>query len=342
MTNVNQTASATAPSKALATRKKSSGELLKEEFDKWKPTLKAVLPAHLDADRIVKMSMGAYMRSDYLQKCTIVSVVKATIMAAELGLEVGGLLGEAYLVPFNNKKKVKDGNVFVTREVTEAQLIPGYKGLCKLARQTGEIAAIYACGVDESELNGFRVVLGTERKITHTMTMDDSRTGNCFAYYAVIKFKDGSEHFEVMTRKMVDAIRLRSKASENGPWVTDFDWMAKKTVLKQALKLVTMSPEKPALAQAVALDNASESGEAFNTDLVAEFEVSEGDMSASAESVMQGTQGGAPAPAQIQPANSRAAKLSSQLGEEKAEPARVSNEEESATALFDGVKGQKS
>ena len=313
--NGNQTQAVTttvaAPSKALAQRKKSMGELLKDEFERWKPTLKAVLPAHLDADRIIKMAMGAYMRSDYLQKCTIVSVVKATIMAAELGLEVGGLLGESYLVPFDNKKKVKDGNVFKEVKVTEATLIPGYKGLVKLARQSGDVSSIYACAVDESELESFKVVLGTERKITHDMNLSETRAGKSLAYYAVIKFKDGTEHFEVMTKKMVDEIKKRSKAADSGPWQTDYDWMAKKTVLKQALKLVTMSPEKPALANAVALDNAMEGGDAFNTDIVAEFEVREEDSSATADSIAQNA-----SPAQVPQPATRSAALSARLGGE--------------------------
>lgn len=265
----------TTPSTALATRKLSSGELLKREFDKWKPTLAAVLPRHLDAERIIKMAIGAFMRSDDLQACTIGSIIKATIMAAELGLEPGGLLGECYLVGYSNKKKVRDGNVWKEVKVREATLIPGYRGLIKLARQTGDVVGIYAVAVDESEVRGFRVVLGTERRIEHEMDLTAARTEKLFAAYGVVQFRDGSNHFEVMTKGQIDAIKNRSAASSSGPWVSDYAAMAKKTMIKQVLKMVTLSPEKPALAQAIAADNAAESGEAFNTDLTAEFEVIE-------------------------------------------------------------------
>lgn len=264
---------------AIEKRKPTGGELLHQEFQKWKPTLKALLPAHLDAERIIKMAMGAYLRSDLLQKCTLSSVVKATIMAAELGLEPGGLLGEAYLVPFNNTKKFRDGNVWKERKVMEATLIPGYKGLVKLARQTGDIASVYACLVDESEARTFSVALGTTRCIKHDMDLSSERSGKVFAAYAVVKFKDGSEHFEVMTKPEIDAIRARSKASEAGPWETDYGWMAKKTVLKQTLKLVTLSTDRPSLAVAAAADDAAEAGQAFNTELTAEFEVVEDSLS---------------------------------------------------------------
>lgn len=314
MTNQATTANGNGqPKTALAKRPKSSGELLRDEFEKWRPTLRAVLPSHLDPDRIIKMACMAFVRSEDLQRCTLASVVKATIMAAELGLEVGGLLGEAYLVPYDNKKKVKDGNQWKEVKVREATLIPGYKGLAKLARQSGDVSAIYACVVDTSEVKSFAVTLGTERGIKHEMNLCDSRKGEVFAVYAVVKFKDGSDHFEVMTRSQVDAIRKRSKATgDTSPWATDYEWMAKKTALKQALKLVTLSPDKPQLAMAIAADNAVESGEAFNTDITAEFEAL--DEGATAEQAL--SQGMQQAP--VQQETSRAAELGALLDGKKA------------------------
>jgi recombination protein RecT len=260
VTNTNGTAK-DASGKALA--KPAPITILRAEFEKWKPTLKAVLPKHLDADRIIKMATAAFLRSEDLQKCTVVSIIKATIVAAELGLEPGGLLGECYLVPFNNKKKVRDGNVWKDVPVTEATLIPGYKGLIKLARQSGDISTISAYVVDEAD--AFHVELGLEPKLTHVPNMSN-KTGNAKAFYCVVKFKDGGFHFEVMTKAEVDAIRARSKASGSGPWTTDYGWMGRKTVIKQALKMVTLSSEKPQVAIAVAADNSAEMGEVFSTE----------------------------------------------------------------------------
>ena len=98
--------------------------------------------------------------------------------------------------------------------------------------------------------------------------------GEVFAAYAVVKFKDGSDHFEVMTKSQIDAIRKRSKATgESSPWNTDYDWMSKKTAIKQALKTVPKSPDKPALVQALAHDRAVDLGEAFNSDLADAIDV---------------------------------------------------------------------
>jgi hypothetical protein len=61
-----------------------------------------------------------------------------------------------------------------------------------------------------------------------------------------------------MTRKQVDAHRRRSKSSGSGPWVTDYAAMAKKTVIKQVLKLCPASTD---LVRALEIDTAHEMGE---------------------------------------------------------------------------------
>jgi recombination protein RecT len=252
-------------------------DLLKKDFETWRPTLRAILPRHIDPERVIKIAMNVYLNNPELQRCTPASMVRATLQAAELGLEPSPLLGEAYFLPFKNKKKVKDGNVLKDTEVQEVQLIPGYVGLVKLAKQTGDIADVYAVVVDESEkkpefdrdgrvLAGFYVEEGTVRKIHH-IRQTENRTGVLFAVYGVVKFKDGTCHYEVMSKGDVDAIRARSKAKDSGPWVTDYAAMAKKTAIKQALKTVPKSPEKPQLAQAIAADNSADDGRAFSTDL---------------------------------------------------------------------------
>lgn len=259
---------------AMEKAKPSRMDLLKQGFADWRSTLKAVLPKHIDPDRVIKIAMNVYLNKPELQSCTPLSMIRATLQAAELGLEPSPLLGEAWFIPFKNTKKVKDGNVFKDVKVDEVQLIPGYVGLVKLAKQTGEVADVYAVAVDEceSEPEYFQVFEGTERRIHHVRRTAE-RTGNLFAVYAVVKFKDGTNHFEVLSKSEVDAVRKRSKSADSGPWVTDYVEMAKKTAIKRALKTVPKSPEKPQLAQAIATDNAADIGEAFSTDLAAAIDV---------------------------------------------------------------------
>jgi recombinational DNA repair protein RecT len=71
--------------------------------------------------------------------------------------------------------------------------------------------------------------------------------------YSVVYLK-GCEHpsVEVMTLREVDDIRMRSMSKDSGPWVTDFEEMAKKTVFRRHSKVLPMSAE---LAQAMASDD---------------------------------------------------------------------------------------
>jgi recombination protein RecT len=180
-------------------------------------------------------------------------MIKATIVAAELGLTPGSLLGEAYFVPFGN----------------EVQLIPGYKGLIKLARQSGEVLSISAYVVDESDF--FEVELGLEPRVIHRPNLQ-GRVNRLKAVYAVAKLADGGHAFEFMLPHDIDAIRVRSKGASSGPWKTDYYEMAKKTVLKRLLKLLALSTDKgDALALAVQADYSAETGEIFKTPTVEEL-----------------------------------------------------------------------
>lgn len=256
-------------------------DLVRKALVEGKATLRAILPKHIDPDRVTKIALAVYMNKPELQQCTPHSMVRATLQCAELGLDPSPLLGEAHFIPFKNKVKVRDGNQWKDQEQLEVQLMPGYAGLIKLAKQTGDIVDIYAVVVDECEkdpvfdktgqlVSGFYVEQGTVRKIRHIQKFE-GRTGKVFACYGVVQFKDGSSHFEVFSLAELEAIRARSKAYQGNqtstPWATDFPAMCRKTMIKQALKTVPKSPEKPGLAQAIAADNAAELGEAFGTEL---------------------------------------------------------------------------
>ena len=61
--------------------------------------------------------------------------------------------------------------------------------------------------------------------------------GRVIAYYAVFETAEGGTGFEIMSREDVEAhAKKYSKSFGSGPWKTDFDAMAKKTVLKRVLK----------------------------------------------------------------------------------------------------------
>lgn len=207
-----------------------------------KPQLAAALPKHLNPERMVRVALTCYRMTPDLAKCDPMSVLAAVVQCAQLGLEPG-LLGQAYLLPFKRNKKNPDGTWTSTYE---CQFIPGYKGLLSLARRSGEVTAI---GTEIAyENDTFDMQLGIEPSITHKPLLDGDR-GKPRLVYGVAKFRDGGYHFEWMPISAINAIRARSKSKDNGPWVTDFEQMARKTLIRRMSNYLPMSVELAAALQ---------------------------------------------------------------------------------------------
>jgi recombination protein RecT len=137
-------------------------------------------------------------------------------------------------------------------------LIISYKGMIALARRSGEILSIEARAVYERDT--FSVRYGIDATVEHVPYLDGDPGKLKFAY-AVAKLRDGGVQIDVMNRTQIDAIRTRSRAGQKGPWVTDYDEMAKKTVLRRLFKMLPVSAE---LAEAIEKGDAHEFGEPMN------------------------------------------------------------------------------
>ena len=207
-----------------------------------KPQLATALPRHMTADRMARVMLTELRMNEKLAEAALqnpMSFFGAMLRASQLGLEVGNGLGHCYLLPFKRNKKV-DGRW--TEMPAETQLIIGYKGMIDLARRSGQIENIYACEVYAGEK--FEVPLGLNPDIIHVRSMDvDDASSNIVAIYAVAKLKGGGVQFEVMRRSQIEAIRERSKSKSDGPWVTDWAEMGKKTVVRRLFKFLPVSIE---------------------------------------------------------------------------------------------------
>jgi recombination protein RecT len=215
-------------------------------LEKMKPQIALALPRHVDPSRMLRIVLTTVQRTPKLLDCTRESLLACIVQCAQLGLEPDGLLGHAYLIPFWNNKEKRQ----------ECQLIVGYKGLLKLARQSGEVSSICARVVHEKD--EFDYEYGLEEKLRHRPSMEDDPGPLQFAY-AIFFLKDGSKHFEVMSFREIERIRMRSKAAEYGPWSTDYEEMAKKTVLRRASKMSPASIEDR-MAKAIAMDELADAG----------------------------------------------------------------------------------
>jgi recombination protein RecT len=223
-------------------------------LEKSKAQIALALPKHMNAERMMRIALTSVQRTPKLLECEPISLIGAVIQASQLGLEPDGVLGQAYLIPYYNGRK----------KVNEVQFQPGYKGLLALARRSGEIGAVDTRVVCEKDQ--FSYAFGLEPKLFHIPAALEDR-GPCTYVYAVVRLKDGSSQFDVMSRGEIEAHRKHySRASEDGPWQTAWDEMAKKTVLKRVLKLAPASVE---LQKAIALDEHAEAGLPQDLDAVA-------------------------------------------------------------------------
>jgi recombination protein RecT len=194
--------------------------------DAYKKQFALALPKHLKPERFIRIALTALTKNPKLGKCTQASLVSCLLDLSALGLEPDGR--RAHLIPYMNNKT---GELVCT-------LIVDYKGLVELAMNTKEVSNIHADVICENDI--FEYNLG--QIVRHEIDFHRDR-GVMYAAYCIITMKDGTKKCEVMTKAEIDAIRERSKAGKDGPWVTDYNEMAKKTVFRRASKWIKLSPE---------------------------------------------------------------------------------------------------
>jgi len=216
-------------------------------FETRKGELARALPrAGITADRLLRVLFTATQKQPDLFKCDLASVYKCVLLSAQAGLLPDGITGQAHIIPFKNGKSGK----------LEAQLILGYRGYLALARRSGEVDVIAAHEVREGD--EFVFEYGTNATLRHVpSTAPDRDRKEITHFYATAKFRSGSTDFEVMTRNDVDTIRARARAKDDGPWVTDYAEMGKKTAIRRLCKRLPQSEDSARLLE---LDAKAEGG----------------------------------------------------------------------------------
>lgn len=232
-----------------AARKPAGGDIAALLTDpKIKQQMQLALPRHVTAERLARVALTEVRKNPALARCDQTSFLGALMTCAQLGLEPGGPLGHAYLIPFENRKAGR----------TEVQFIVGYRGMIDLARRSGQIVSIEARAVYEGDT--FEVTLGLDSNLRHVPDFDNparTQPEKLRFVYSVAKLKDGGVQFEVMSRREVEAVRAQSRAGSSGPWVTHFEQMALKTVVRRLFKWLPISVE---LAAAIEADERAEMG----------------------------------------------------------------------------------
>jgi len=224
---INKVAGANTPS--VGTQKaQSPAQTIADYLKRMAPEISKALPKHMDADRLARVALTTIRTTPKLLECNVHSLMAAVMQSAQLGLEPG-LLGHCYIIPYGK----------------EAQFIIGYKGMIDLARRSGNIESITVEPVYKNDYFKFKRGLDKDEfeHIPWDMREDESfkESGGLVRVYLIARFKDGGYYFHRMSKSEIDAHRKRSKAGGNGPWVTDYEEMAKKTVVRSAWKWLPIS-----------------------------------------------------------------------------------------------------
>lgn len=193
-------------------------ELVTNDF--FRNQIGEALPGNLTLTRYMRCLATQVQKNPKLMGCTPDSVRASAITCAQMGVEPNGR--DAHLIPYGQ----------------ECTLIIDYKGLVKLALQSGEISNIHADVICENDIFSY----DKGRIAVHQIDFKKPR-GKVYAVYALANFKDGTEKAEVMHLDEVESIRNRSRAGQSGPWKTDYNEMAKKTALRRLSKWLPLSPD---------------------------------------------------------------------------------------------------
>jgi recombination protein RecT len=216
--------------------------------------IKMALPRYLDPGRFVRVVLTQYNQNPKLWACSDVSFLAAVMTAAQLGLEPDGTLNEGYIIPYG----------------TKAQFQTGWRGILKLARNTGNIKDVQLESVFEKDK--FIHVKGLNPDLQHK-PCDDADPGEITHVYFIVRFMNGGFQYKVMSKAQIirirdkyskayisglsrihammkdrniseeRAIEILSESGQLSPWFTNEEAMMKKTVAIQGCKLLDLSAD---------------------------------------------------------------------------------------------------
>lgn len=194
------------------------------------PEIKKALPSVITPERFTRMALSALNTTPKLSECSQISFLAALMNAAQLGLEPNTPLGQAYLIPYNNKGK------------QECQFQIGFKGMIDLVYRNDQVQTIQAQCVYEND--EFEYELGLNAKLVHKPALKER--GELILVYALFRLENGGFAFDVMSKEDIDAHAIKySKgfSSSYSPWKTNYEEMAKKTVIKKVLKYAPLKTD---------------------------------------------------------------------------------------------------
>lgn len=197
----------------------------------------AVVDSSVEWSRECQFAIQAFQANDFLAKTALSnpsSAQNAIINIAAIGISLNPALKHAYLVP---RKKA------VCLDIS-------YMGMMHIAQESGSILWGQA---EIIRANDTYRKTGFGNSPVHDYSPFGER-GDIVGVCCVVKLHNGDYLSGEMKLAEVEAIRARSESfkSGSGPWITDFEEMAKKTIVKREYKYW---PKVKRLATAIEYQN---------------------------------------------------------------------------------------
>jgi recombination protein RecT len=231
------------------------GLTLAQQIENKASLFQSALPSGMEARQLIRDCMSVLRATPRLLQCSPESVMGALMTSAQLGLRPG-VLGESYLLPFRNWRKSREEK----REIYEAAFVAGYKGLKKLAFQSGLVTRVHAYTVHQRDW--FDISYGTSASLEHKPYLGDEHPGEPRGYYSTVAYVSGSPDFHYMSKQEIErhrdkyALQRDSNRKVVGVWVSEFTAMAHKTTFRQLTTWMPLSTDQhPILAAALVADS---------------------------------------------------------------------------------------
>lgn len=207
-----------------------------------------------DPTRLIRIAYNAIWYDPKLRQCSHRSLLAGVLESIKLGLAIGGPMQEAWLIPFNTKQP--DGGYGL--EATFIVGFQGYRALIDRARAAVDLQphAVYEHDLFDCEMS--------EPRVTHKpwWMVGAAEPGRLTAAYVLAHLRGGGKQLVVLSAQEIEQHRQRSRAKDFGPWVTDYEAMALKTVVRVAAKYLPKQSEAMAqIARALELDDHADRGE---------------------------------------------------------------------------------
>lgn len=200
---------------------------IRHTLDRMEGQFKAALPAHISPEKFIRVAATAVQTNPELQGADRNSLYAACTKAAQDGLLPDGR--ESALVMFGK----------------QATYMPMIAGILKKLRNSGELSSITSQVIHRND--PFKYWIDSDGEHLEFRPNMLSDRGEIVGAFAMAKLTDGALYVEVMTKDQIEQVRSVSRAGKNGPWVTWWDEMARKSVMRRLAKRLPMSTDIDAM-----------------------------------------------------------------------------------------------